>query len=146
MVTYVSGKWPDLKAVYITYHNFSNELPTWVEQSKGTPFNKNIQTYIYIYINQYMYVICRLLSDKWPDLKAVYIPYHHFTNGMLTWIEQSMDTLCDKKQSWWFNACIEVVTFVEVYRLLSGQLLDLKSGLHYTPQFYQWAVYLGGTE
>ena len=31
-----SGQWPDLKAVYSTYHRLTDGLPTWVEQSKDT--------------------------------------------------------------------------------------------------------------
>ena len=30
---FLSGQWPDLKAVYSTYHRLTHELPTWVDKS-----------------------------------------------------------------------------------------------------------------
>ena len=33
---YLASYWPDLKAVYSTYHRLTSWLPTWVEQSKVT--------------------------------------------------------------------------------------------------------------
>ena len=42
-----SGHWPDLKAVYSTYHRLTDGLPTWIEQSNDSLSTSSFHIIIY---------------------------------------------------------------------------------------------------